>query len=337
MSSVYSESSSMPVVFRATFGPSRRSVITDSFFFRLNYRVTATILVVSAWLIIVQAIFQEPTKCTSKANNEGNYEHSCSLTSLFILKHQVTPVENVSGGEGSADQTIINSSYYELGLIILLLQATLFFIPRYIWKVIEGGKMKMLTTELITSTGGTGGSGRRMQRPIFYYRKYFHVNHHYAIHYIFCETLNLVNVALQLQLLHIYIGKRYETNGIFAMLTGLPRGAADMAEQLLSSRTTEISLNELIQAFLWIWMHFLCVYGIFVILYRLAACEFALVRWFSFLCSCRSIPGRTMTVAYNLLNMNDWFVLLMLRQNIDELRYKELILDIIRSGYGFYV
>lgn len=344
----------MPNVFRAIFGRfSRQSVVTDSVFFRLCYRVTVIILVAWAGLMIVQGIFQEPMKCTFEGYHESNFDRFCSLKSLFSLSQKVTLVEYVSVSDGSAAQVSINFNYYQLGFITLLLQAALLYFPRYVWKVMEGGKMKMLATELMTSTKGTGDNEKNIQPLILYFRKHFHTNDNYADRYIFCELLNLLSIGVQLQFMYIFIGDGYEINHIRAMFTGEPTGDANMTRQLLSMNTEctlsvagpfdgpenpwivtgtcplmQGSVNQAIQAFLFRWLQLLSVYGIFVILYRFATCLCSSLRWFKFRSSCSEFSAETMTVAYNRLNFGDWFALLMLRKNIDKLHYEELIMDL---------
>ncbi|BAF45654.1 viral innexin-b5.1 [Ichnoviriform fugitivi] len=346
----------MTGVFGAIFGRlSLQSVITDSAFFWLNYRITVIILVALAWLMIVQEIFQDPIECIFADYSEVYINRYCSLQSFFTLRRKVTLLMedgfSVEDSAVQADLSLTMINYYQIGFITLLLRAVLFYIPRYLWNLMEGGKMKMLATELITSNGGKDCSEKNNQPLIFYFRKHFHGHDNYAYHYMFCESLNLFNLGVQLQLSRIFIDNRFGIFDIYPILAGQPTSVTDTSGQLLSI-TTECTLagpfdgpgnpgnitgtcllspnsvNEQIQASLFFWTYFLAVYGIFVILYRFATCLFSSVRWLKFRLSCSIIPDKTIAVAYNRLKIGDWFVLLMLRKNIDVLHYEELILDI---------
>lgn len=353
---VCSELFSTMDVFGAVFGQlSRQSVSTDSAFFRLNYGITVIILVASACIMIVQEIFQDPIECIVAHDSDGYFSRYCSFKSFFSLRRKVTlMVEDgfsVEDSAAQADSSLTMINYYQPGFITLLLQAVLFYIPRYLWNLMEGGKMKMLATELITSTGGKGCSEKNNQPLIFYFRKHIHGHDDYAHRYMFCELLNLFNLGVQSQLSHIFIGNGFVISDIYGIFAGQPTGVTDTSGRLLSITTEctlagpfdgpghpgnitgtclllQNSVNEQIQVFLGFWTWFLAVYGIFVILYRFATCMFSSVRWLKFRSSCNIIPDKTIAVAYNRLKIGDWFLLLMLRENIDVLQYEELILDI---------
>lgn len=208
--------------------------------------------------------------------------------------------------------------------------------------------MKMLATELITPTGGKGCYEEDIQPLIFYFRKHLHGHDDYAHRYMLCELLNLLNLAIQFQLLNIFTGKHFVISDIYAMFTGQPTGVTNMTGQLLSITTECISFdgpgnpgnitgtcpllqnpfNEQIHVFLWFWMYFLAVYGIFVILCNYTLYLFSSLRWMKFRSSCSVIPDATMAIAYKRLKIGDWFILLMLRKNINMLHYEELILQI---------
>lgn len=349
---VHFESLAMLDVCGAIFGLiSRQSVTTDGAFFRLNHRITVIILVASAFVILAQEIIQGPMKCSFANFTEGNFDRFCSLQSILSLNRKVTAVEEfVSDGCFAAQSGIHlrTFTYYQLSFITLLLQAVMFYSPRYLWNSIEGGKMKMLATELITST--KDDNENNSQPLISYFRKHFHGHDNYAYYYILCELLTVFNLGIQLQLLHSVINSRFGISDIYDVLTGQRIGIEHTTGRLLSMTTEctyagpfhlpgnpdeitvicpllENSANDQLQVFLWFWMYLLTIYGIFVILYRFATCLSSSLRFIKFRSSC-GVPRKTVAVAYNRLKFGDWFILLMLRKNIDVLKYEELIVDI---------
>lgn len=355
---VYIRLLAMPDVFGVIFGRlNRQSVSTDGGFFRLNYRITVIILVASAWLLIMQGLLQDPVECAFADSQDGDFNRYCSPESIFSLRRKVTLVKDVSSVEGSADEDGINLTiltYYQLGPITLLLQAVLFYIPRYLWILLEKGKMKMLVNELITSTKGEGCSTKDILPLVSYFRKNIHTHDEYAHSYMVCEVLNLLNLGVQLQLLNIFTLKRFLFSDIYAMFTGQPTGVTHMTGELLLITTEcthagssdglenpgnitgicpllQNSINEQITVLVLFWMFILTVYGILVILYRYATCLFSSLRWMKFRSSCSLIPDETITIAYKRLKMGDWFVLLMLRKNINGLHYEELISHIAEN------
>lgn len=353
---VHFEPLAMLDVSGAIFGLlSRRSVTTDGAFFRLNYRITVIILVASAFVILAQEIIQGPMKCSFANFTEGDFDRFCSLQSVLSLKRKVTAVEEFVSDGCSAAQSGIHLrtfTYYQLGFITLLLQAVLFYSPRYLWNSIEGGRMKMLATELITSTKDKDCNENNSQPLISYFRKHFHGHDNYAYYYILCELLTVFNLVVQLQLLHSVIDSRFGISDIYDVLTGQQKGIEHVTGRLLSMTTEcthagpfhlpgnpdeitgicpllENSANDQLQVFLSFWMYLLTIYGIFVILYRFATCLSSSLRFIKFRSSCGVIiPRETIAVAYDRLKFGDWFILLMLRKNIDVLEYEELIFDI---------
>ncbi|AIK25631.1 Vinx1 [Hyposoter didymator ichnovirus] len=342
----------MPDVFGAIFGRcSRQSVVTDSAFFRLNYRITVILLVASAWLLFVLEIFLDPMECTFADYPKGDFNSYCSLKSIFTLRRKVTLKEHVSHVEGSAVPAYVGVrvfTYYQLCSITLLLQAVLFYIPRCVWKWLEGGKMKMLATELITPIKGGDCERKDIQPLTSYFRENLHKHDRYAFGYMICELLNVFNLGVQLQLLNHFTGKSFEFSDVYAIFTAQPTGVTDMTGQTLSM-TTECtypgpfndtgnpgditgicelvpnSYNDQIQVFLWLWMYLLNAFGVLVILYRFATCVISLLRWLKFRVSVWIIPDGSQAVVFERLKIGDWFVLTMLRQNIREVLYVELI------------
>ncbi|BAF45657.1 viral innexin-b10.1 [Ichnoviriform fugitivi] len=342
----------MPDVFGAIFGRcSRQSVITDSVFFRLNYRITVILLVASALAVIVQEIFHDPMECIFADYPEIGSSSYCSFQSVFSLKRKVIVTEQVSDVEGSAapdDMRTRTYTHYQLGFITLLLQAVLFCIPRCLWNLMEGGKMKLMATELITSTEGKACREKDIQPLTLYFHDNLHKHNNYAMYYMVCEVLNLFNLGVQLQLMAICTGKPFDLSNVFAMFTGQLAGVTDISGKPLSI-TTECtyagpfdgsgnpgnitgicqlarnSYNEQIQVFLWLWMYLLNVFGIFTILYHFATYLSSSLRWLQFRLPFCTIPEKSQAVVYDRLEIEDWFVLMMLRKNIHREPYEELV------------
>lgn len=80
----------------------------------------------------------------------------------------------------------------------------MFYIPRYLWKVLEGGKVKMLAAELNTPIVDEDMKKSRIGMMVKYFNINMNTHNPYAIKYIVCEALNFVNVIGQ-----IYFTDRY--------------------------------------------------------------------------------------------------------------------------------
>ena len=93
--------------------------------------------------------------------------------------------------------------YYQWVCYVLFLQAGLFYIPRYLWKTAEAGRMNMLVAEMF-ETKMVVYKERRSER-IATIVKYIQIHRgqhsFYFIKFLACEVLNFVNVISQMFLM----------------------------------------------------------------------------------------------------------------------------------------
>ena len=82
--------------------------------------------------------------------------------------------------------------------IVFPLQALLFYMPRYIWKTLEGGKVKKLVAELNSPIVDEEVKKNRLNMMVSYFNLNLHNHNTYAIKYIACEVLNFINVIVQI-------------------------------------------------------------------------------------------------------------------------------------------
>ena len=81
---------------------------------------------------------------------------------------------------------------------LCFLQAIMFYIPRYLWKVWEGGKIKMLVMQLNSPIVDDDTKRERKNMLIHYFTVNLHNHNFYAYRFFFCELLNFVNVVGQI-------------------------------------------------------------------------------------------------------------------------------------------
>ena len=74
----------------------------------------------------------------------------------------------------------------------------MFYIPRYLWKTWEGGKLKMLAEGLQLYIFDDEDRKTRKEGLVTYLKMNLHNNNRYAIKFIICEILNFFNVVLQI-------------------------------------------------------------------------------------------------------------------------------------------
>lgn len=75
---------------------------------------------------------------------------------IFIITIRAFFSEGVLPGLGNeAGEEVLWQKYYQWVSIILCFQALLFYLPRYLWKTWEAGRMRLLVTDLGKTKGKT--------------------------------------------------------------------------------------------------------------------------------------------------------------------------------------
>ena len=97
--------------------------------------------------------------------------------------------------------------------------AGLFYIPRYIWKYNEGGRLAMLVHDMLLPIYVIEKNERLDRLNIIV--KYFKINRGkhglYAAKFFLCEFLNLVNVIGQMFFVDMFLGGEFSKYGMEAM------------------------------------------------------------------------------------------------------------------------
>lgn len=125
-------------------------------------------------------------------------------------------------GQNTAEETI-SQKYYQWVCILFCFQALLFYIPRYLWKTWEGGRLRLLIKDLgmeiqfkffkfiilltlifkflhcSLQIGGplisNSWNADNKERLILYMISGRYSHNAYALRYAFCELLNFLNVV----------------------------------------------------------------------------------------------------------------------------------------------
>lgn len=77
-------------------------------------------------------------------------------------------------------------------------QALFFYVPRYLWKMWEGGKIKMLVMQLDTPIVDDDVKKERKDMLVSYFKMNMNNHNFYAFKYFTCEALNFINVIVQI-------------------------------------------------------------------------------------------------------------------------------------------
>lgn len=104
--------------------------------------------------------------------------------------------------------------YYQWVSFVLFFQSTLFYIPRWLWKMWEGGKIQALMMDL--DVGVCSKSEKDQKKKLLVDYLFHSRGHHnwYAGRYFFCEVLAFANVVFQMYALDKFFDGEFLTYGI---------------------------------------------------------------------------------------------------------------------------
>jgi innexin len=262
------------------------------------------------------------------------------------------------GQEEFGKDTRKHHKYYQWVCFVLFFQAILFYVPRYLWKTWEGGRIKMLALDMNCPVINEECKSDRKKLLVEYFANNLHTQNYYAYRFFFCELCNFINVVLQIWLMDSFLGGEFTTYGprVIAMSELEPEQRNDPMSTVFPKVTKcefhkfgpsgSIQkfdglcvlplniVNEKIYVFLWFWFVLVALITGIALMYRMATIilpklRFNLLRTQSRLSSLESVK----TVAEK-CKVGDWFVLYQLGKNIDPLIFKEFMSDLAKKLNG---
>jgi len=121
-------------------------VSIDNLTFKLHYRYSVTLLVAASVLVQTSQFFGDPVQCeTGEDSVDDDVLNSyCWMYSSFDIPDTFNfPCTRKKDNSG-VPVTHLYNTYYQWVSIFLAVQAGLFYIPRCIWLIIEGGLMSYM-------------------------------------------------------------------------------------------------------------------------------------------------------------------------------------------------
>ncbi|XP_050715219.1 innexin inx2-like [Eriocheir sinensis] len=343
------------------------SVSIDNNIFRLHYKGTMFLLVAFSLLITQKQYFGDPIDCIVEGVSPTIMDTYCWIHSTFTIPALTgAKVGDVVPHPGIANPHIHGTDemhekrhhkYYQWVTLFLYLQAVMFYIPRYLWKIWEGGKVKMLVMQLNSPILDDEVKRDRKTMLVDYFSLNLHNHNFYAFRFFLCEVLNFVNVIGQIYFTDRFLGYEFTTYGTRVLAFSeadfgtrhdpmdevFPKVAKCTFHKYGASGTIERHdglcvlplniFNEKIYIFLWFWFIIVAVVSGVGLLYRLAtftpAFRQILLRTRSRLASSDNVEAISRKC-----QIGDWFVLYQLAKNMDPLIYKDFITDLANKLQG---
>ncbi|XP_015184198.1 PREDICTED: innexin inx3 [Polistes dominula] len=274
--------------------------VIDNIIFRIHYRITAAILFASCIIVTANNLIGDPINCISDNAVPNHVINTyCWITYTFTLptnnmKQVGTQVAHPGLG-GDYNEEKIYHSYYQWVPFMLFFQGILFYVPHWMWKQWEEGKVRMISDGMRGAIVESKQEREiRVNKLVEYIIDTLHLHNSYATGYFFCELLNFINVIGNMFFIDTFLGGAFLTYGTEVisfsnmnqehrsdpMVERFPRvtkctfhkfGASGTIQKLDALCVLALNiLNEKIYIFLWFWFIVVAVLSGLAVLYSMA-------------------------------------------------------------------
>jgi len=338
------------------------TICIDNNVFRLHYKATFIILVVASLLVTSRQYIGDPIDCIVEEIPNNVMDTYCWIHSTFSIPSRVAgidgydrahagvaPHSDLEIGEDGTREEVRYHKYYQWVCFTLFFQAILFYIPRYLWKTWEGGRVKMLVQDMNVPIVSKENKDDRIKILVDYFSSNRNNHTFYAFKFFFCEVLNFINVLGQIYFMDFFLGGEFTTYGtdVLAMTELSPEEREDPMARVFPkmtkctfhkfgpSGTVEKFdglcvlplniINEKIYVFLWFWFIILTVVTGMQVIYRFIVLASSRLREILLKSRSRLSMMYKVESVCRRQGLGDWFLLYQLGKNIDPLIFKEFI------------
>jgi hypothetical protein len=349
------------------------AVWIDNNVFRLHYKATLVIFVVSSLLVTSRQYIGDPIDCIVDGVPGGIMDTYCWIHSTYSIPSRwagkqghVVPHPGISPhADLNEGDEVKYHKYYQWVCFVLFLQAAFFYIPRYLWKSSEGGKIRMLVQELQEPIITADGKKSQIDNIVKYWSLHRGTHGLYATRFFLCEVLNFANVLGQIYFTDYFLGYEFRNYGfdvmaysemepedrpdpmakVFPKVTKCtfhnygPSGTVEKKDGLCVLPLNII--NEKIYIFIWFWLIIISVITGFALVYRIIVLAFpkfrvVLINWRCGKSAKRSdIEAILEPPSLSLIEkIGDWFVLHLIVKNLDVLTVNEIIKQLHKEQEG---
>lgn len=329
--------------------------IIDNMVFRCHYRLTSAVLFLCCVLVTANNLIGDPISCINDGAIPGHVINTyCWITYTFTLPGQhgrpvgTSVAHSGLGNEYNQERTY--HSYYQWVPFMLFFQGLLFYMPHWIWKNWEEGKMRMISDGLRGNTiiGPDERKGRQ-GRLVRYLYESLNTHNSYSFGYFICEALNFINVVGNIFFVDKFLGGAFLTYGSDVlkfsdmdqenrsdpMIEIFPRvtkctfhkyGASGSIQKHDALCVLALNiLNEKIYIFLWFWFILLSILSGLAILYSAAIVMMPTTREAALKRRFRSATANQIENLVSRIQIGDFLMIHLLGQNINVTSYGEVL------------
>lgn len=330
---------------------SQNKIQIDNIIFRLHYKVTFVLLMTFSLIVTSTQYVGDPIDCIMDEIPSQVMDTYCWTHGTYTLPDQTNGAIgddfNQLGNERG--NTVKYHKYYQWICFVLFIQALLFYAPRYLWKSWEGNRLKMIIHNVNSPILTAKYKNERREIFIDYFKKNLCHHNLYACSFLICESLNLVNVCLQMFFINYFLNNEFSTYGIDVIkFLGLDTEMRSDPMSRVFPKVTKCifnkygpsgsiqnfdglcilplnSINEKIYVFLWFWFVFLSIVTVLWILYHMHIILNPCIRLYI---PCFPIKYSTHPNIWKKCSLGDFFILRQLSLNIETFVLSEILCEL---------
>jgi len=331
------------------------SISIDNWGFKLFYKWSTSLLVFCSVLVTARQFFGNPIQCDAGHAKDGIEQNVLESYCWMYSTFEIPP--EYKGACAAGDQTdtytlntIVYNSYYQWVPLYLIFLAVLFYLPRCLWLMWEGGLMKFFGKG--TTTRFIEDQDEKREKLVQFFCRNIHNKYNiYFCGFIFCELLNFLIVVVQFVLTHSFLHQRYGAYGwnvylyymlppeeqrffgnVNPMCKVFPRvasctywrwGTGGTQESINAMCVLALNMiNDKVFLVLWWWFIVISIIAFFRLIYRFIQCRSCFVRYQlinmrmnRYFKKSRKIQ-KIETFVHN-CKLGDWFVLYQLSKNLN--------------------
>ncbi|XP_063703617.1 innexin inx3 [Culicoides brevitarsis] len=337
--------------------------IIDNMVFRCHYRITSAILFVCCIIVTANNLIGDPISCINDGAVPTHVINTyCWITYTFTLpglhgKSIGTHVAQSGVGSDQGDKTY--HSYYQWVPFTLFMQGILFYVPHWIWKNWESGKIRMISDGIRgVYTAPMDERISRQSRLVRYIVDSLSTHNSYSFGYFFCEFLNFINVIINIIFTDKFLGNAFLTYGpevikfsnmnqetrYDPMIAVFPRitkctfhkyGASGSIQKHDAMCVLALNiLNEKIYIFLWFWFIILATLSALAIIYSAVILMMPTSREAVIKRRFRHGTKKEVESLIRRIQIGDFLLLHLLGQNINVTQYSEILHSVINDIGG---
>lgn len=319
------------------------------------------ILIGCSLVVTSRQYIGDPIDCIVQSIPSHIMDTYCWFHSTYTLTNRLIGlagrdmVQPGVASDNDNNDTIKYHTYYQWVCFMLFFQAMASYLPRYIWKTFEGGRISVLTDKLKRPIMDETMKEKQKSAVVNYIKDNLNMHSFYAYRFFLCEFLNVIVAIGQFYVTNYFLGSNFSTYGmdvVLAMESDHTR-IEDPMDRLFPKMTkctfwkygpsgsiqkfdglcvlSVNNINEKIYLFLWFWFVTMIFLSIMAFIYRLHVCAVSKLRFKLLQARARLVTYHQLEFVYRRCEIGDWFLMYQLCKNVDSMIFMELCRDLTNS------